>query len=232
MFSVIIPTMWRSNELMKSLPLLDRCPVVGEILLINNDVAKTPEWFKTTNWVKVKVFNPPSNIFVNPAFNLGISQCHYDKLCLLQVDILFDTTILNLLYNVVTPDRGCIGFDSKFLVMQLADQLSPIPIREISLIPLKEREKEKLFGYAFILFLHKSNFIPIDEDMKIHLGECWISYTHEKKGKIPLVLQNFYATASNMCTTSEHAQFKQYLDREHNLQQSIKAKLYIIFSKT
>ena len=204
MFSVIIPTMWRSHELERALPLLDMCPAIGEILLINNDIPNTPQWLNRP-WDKLKVYTPPSNIFVNPAFNYGIKNSTYDKICLLQDDILFDTNIFNMIHNSIVPTVGCVGFNAEYLVTRFPDQLEVIPIKNIEVCELSEIKGLKggrIFGYACIMFLHKDNYIPIDETLKIHLGEEWICYTHEKMGKPPLVLRGFYATASNVMTTS------------------------------
>ena len=220
MFSIVCPTMWRSYELEKMLPLLDSHPVVGEILLINNDVTKTPTWFNRP-WRKVKVFSPSSNIFVNPAFNLGIESAQSDKICLLQDDVMFDPNIFGFLNDIVTEDRGCIGVDAKYMITRFPHDLEIFPIQNLTFKPMGDI----VFGYAFVMFLHRKNYIPIDEELKIHLGENWICYTHEKKGKQPLVLENFPLTASNMSSTSTLTPFQSYFEKERNAQQWIKNRL-------
>ena len=41
MISVIIPTMWKAEHLKRMLPMLDAHPLIGEIILIDNDRLKT-----------------------------------------------------------------------------------------------------------------------------------------------------------------------------------------------
>ncbi len=226
MFSVIIPTMWRSRELSISLELLDNTSNVGEILLINNDVNRTPLWFFSRNWNKVKVFNSKENLYVNPAFNLGVKHSRYDKICLLQDDIVFDTNIFNLLDNFVNEDVGCIGCDIKTSLLRSFDDLKPIPISEIRIEPCP---LPIYLGYALMMVFHKKNFIPIDESLKIHLGEEWISYTHQRLNKLPLIFRNFFLVCSSVMTTSGLPEFKKNLEEEGKAHKFIEDKLDEIF---
>ena len=68
MLSIIIPTMQKDLEVLNKLLLeLDGDDSVGEILVIDNSC----KGFKT-DLKKVKVFAQNENLFVNPAWNLGI----------------------------------------------------------------------------------------------------------------------------------------------------------------
>src|ERR1035437_1472826 len=101
MYTVILPIMWLAPEITMMLPLIDAHPLVGEILVINNNVPATPDWFKHGKWKKVKAFNPPSNIYICAAWNLGVKESQYDKIWFLSDDILFDIRVFDFLHDKV-----------------------------------------------------------------------------------------------------------------------------------
>ncbi len=77
-FSVIIPTMWYSNQLMQMIPVYQKCNLIAEIIIINNNKSLTPEYFlNKNNLQKLKMISPDANIFVNPAWNLGVSHASH-----------------------------------------------------------------------------------------------------------------------------------------------------------
>jgi hypothetical protein len=230
MFSVICPTMWKAAELEVTLPLLDNSPHVGEILLINNDINHTPGWFGMRPWRKVKSYNPSSNIFVNPAFNIGVKSSTYDKICLLQDDIVFDPNIFYHLGLVVNKNVGVIGTDASCMFQVLDKQyLIPEPINNIRIEPVI---LPIIFGYAPLMVLHKHNYIPIDETLKIHLGEEWIVQTHLKFGLTPLVMKNIKFRLLNMCTTTTSTpEFLKYRDKEEKKHAWIREQLDEICSQ-
>lgn len=194
--------MWRSNELQHSLPLLDICPSVGEIFLINNDAAKTPGWYMNTSQFlkKVKMYTPRQNIYVNPAFNIGVKHSHFDHIVLLQDDILFDPTVLTIIHDYITPQTGLIGINPLNIMTQAAETLKIIPAKDIKLIyfdalPKLDKlcEKDDLpYGWCMMMIFHKSNWIPIDEELLIHYGEEWINNVHIKKDYVRSLFIIFY----------------------------------------
>lgn len=226
MFTVIVPTMWKGEELSLTLPLLDSCPAVGEILLINNNINQTPAWFRMVQWNKVKTHNPPLNIFVNPAFNLGVSQSKYEQIALIQDDIVFDPTILIHTEPFLTDKVGVMGCDVKcLLIRQDRSELSVIPPINIKVEPLP---LPLVPGYATLMMLHKKNWNPIDETLKIHLGEEWIVQSHLKAGLTPLIIRNFFLTALGVMKTSGLPEFKTHLTDEGKSHDFINKKIWRI----
>ncbi|MGN7213310.1 glycosyltransferase family 2 protein [Brachybacterium paraconglomeratum] len=65
-FSVVIPTLQRSDDLHAVVELCAAHPLVAEVLVINN--APAPLEYGSG---KVRVLDQGENIFVNPAWNLG-----------------------------------------------------------------------------------------------------------------------------------------------------------------
>ena len=79
-FSVIIPTMWKCDLIFKLLPILEASDFVGEILLIDNDKSNRPP--QITNTTKLRIIEQEQNIYVNPAWNLGVELSNYPNICI------------------------------------------------------------------------------------------------------------------------------------------------------
>jgi hypothetical protein len=79
LFSVILPTMWRVEEIIQDLKQLEQCNFVGEIILINNSIKDTPSDFDVSSFSKIIELIPPSNLYINPSWNLGIRMSKFDK---------------------------------------------------------------------------------------------------------------------------------------------------------
>ena len=95
-FSVVIPTIYKSEYLHKLIAALNESDAVLEILLIDN-ANKNGSDLK--QYEKVKVLNQLKNIYVNPAWNLGVATAVSDYLLICNDDIFFDTRILKKMLN-------------------------------------------------------------------------------------------------------------------------------------
>lgn len=217
LFSVICPTMWYGAELKHMLPLLDTHPEVGQIILINNCNENTPKWFSETRWNKVTTISPAKNVYVNPAFNLGVSTSKYEKILLMQDDIFFDPDLLRLISEYVTSENGCIALNAccynllktgwNFTIQsELPESLDFIDT------PIHHGGLNVLHWLPCLQFIHKKNWIPIDETLKIHMGESWILASNYKLGKIPKMLMNVKVWASNTNTTTDRMEFRGFRD--------------------
>lgn len=82
MFSVVIPTLQKSNKLGRLIESLDAVDLVGEIIVINN--APKPLAVASK---KMRVLDQDENIFVNPAWNLGAEQARFPWLAILNDDV-------------------------------------------------------------------------------------------------------------------------------------------------
>ena len=57
--------MWRAFEYLDLYDHLVNCDLVGEVIIINNDVSKTPLWLPTLSHPKIVMINQETNITVN-----------------------------------------------------------------------------------------------------------------------------------------------------------------------
>lgn len=104
-FSVIIPTLWKSDRIYKLLSDLNTCEQVGEIILIDNS-NEYAEKIKTIP-SKVKIVPRDQNMYVNPAWNLGVSLSKFNNLCISNDDINFDTSVFHFIKDHI--DSGIVG---------------------------------------------------------------------------------------------------------------------------
>ena len=82
-FSIVIPTLWKSNRTKKLLSDLNECEYVDEIIVINNQLTDVLDGTVE----KVRHVSFGKNIYVNPAWNWGIHNAKNKCIALLN-DIL------------------------------------------------------------------------------------------------------------------------------------------------
>ena len=175
MYSVIIPTMWKCDRFQQTLRELSANELVGEIILIDN----------TSNDLKIELpklihILEGKNTYVNPAWNKGVELANYDKLCILNDDIWMDWNILNIVEPYVTQENGVIG---------MAEENYTNPHYELRLEPITHRNG----GFGCCMFIHKENYTPIPNQMKIWSGDDWLFVKNRNRRK-----QNYKITGFNV----------------------------------
>ena len=88
-FSIIIPTLWKSNLTYSLIDYLNASDFVDEIILIQN-VATAAGKALTLNFKKVKLIQPKNNLYVNASWNLGVAEAKNEFIGLLNDDILIN----------------------------------------------------------------------------------------------------------------------------------------------
>lgn len=158
MYSVIIPTMWKANRLGKTLNELCEHPLVGQIILIDNSSGELGYEI-----IHPKIYHviERENTFVNPAWNKGVEMAKFDKLFILNDDIWMDWNILNIVEPYITEENGVIG---------MAEENYTNPNNELGLEPIFHRNG----GFGCSMFIHKENYTPIPNEMKIWGGDDWV----------------------------------------------------------
>lgn len=196
-FSVIIPTMWRETIVFRrALENYLNHDLVDEVIIIDNDNNANPEW-NILNHHKVKLHQMDSNIFVNPAWNLGVSLAKNDKLIIANDDIEFDPNLLDKIHPRITPENGVHGIiagESKFLQPPSTDYS----------IDFKEWEPGDIIHcFGQLMFLHKSNWHPIDERLKIYFGDDVIFHWHLFKNLKNYMIYNIKFYSPMAATTKD-----------------------------
>ena len=167
-----MPTMWRNNKTIRLLDSLNLDPNISEIILIDNDVkSKNVDLSKFS---KVRYTPQSENIYVNPAWNLGVSLCKSEIICIANDDIYFDSNIVTQFVLDNAQDLGSFGLNMHTRTGSSSGNLSKKELRTRSEISNAIVGS----GFGMLMFVKKSNWKPIPEELKIWYGDNWIANTN------------------------------------------------------
>jgi hypothetical protein len=180
MISFIIPTLWNSIHIYDTINSFMNSPLKmnSEIIIIDNsnsDYISPDENF-------IRVIKMKENIFVNPAWNLGVSLAKNRHVCLLNDDIHFNmnTFLLNfkILFFDTSLNYGMIAIDAE--TFKLTDSINhDNDMLELGTIHQKGN------GFGMMMVIKKENYNPISDDFKIYFGDdlLWLIVDHILKLK-------------------------------------------------
>jgi hypothetical protein len=175
-FSVVIPTMWKYDPFVKFLTQLVACETVDEIILINNDNSRRPQ-SHILDHKKIKFYDFGRNIFVNPAWNFGVHISQNNSVCLLNDDIVFDIKLFDRIGTILNENTGVVGIDSG----------TTFTNGNINIIPL---QNERPYGFGCLMYIQKSWWIDIPDNLNIFYGDDWIFNTCKNRNLINYVITN------------------------------------------
>ena len=172
--TVVIPTLQKcKNILVKLIDHLDKDDSVTEIIIIDNSLSG----FNHSS-PKVIVITPNENIYVNPAWNLGVKKAKNEIVALLNDDIILPENFCRDVIACMNKDMGIIGVN-QFFIQELPQKYH---LPEANTIILeKANYMDNYYGIA--MFFYKSNYVPIPEEIKIVYGDSWIFTRCEKNKK-------------------------------------------------
>jgi hypothetical protein len=182
MYSVIIPTMWKCNRFQQTLRELSAHELVGEIILIDN----TPNDLKIELPKLIHVLEG-KNTYVTAPWNKGAKLAKYDKLLILNDDIWMDWNILNILEPHITEQIGLIGLEETEYNIEHSNDA-------FGLEPIERRNG----GWGCAIFVHKENYTPIPEEMKVWGQDDWlfVKARNRRKQNYKLVGYTIYGELS------------------------------------
>lgn len=186
MLSVVVPTMWKFKPFLDFVAEMVKVPEIGEIIIINNDVTNTP-YHKVFNNPKVHLLNQLSNIYVNPAWNLGVEVSQYDKICIANDDVIVDLKLFSLIEKDLTEEIGLAGISPG------RPEFDQAPITD-GVINFTHWTGQNTFGFGSLFFIHKKNWIRIPDELVVFYGDNWIFDTqiHIKQKPIFLIENCFF----------------------------------------
>jgi hypothetical protein len=206
--------MWRGAQLAVMLPAILALKSVGEVILIDNSSHERPVGFNQfLNHPKMRVIDKGENLYVNPSWNLGAAEAKFDQLCILSDDVLFDPNIFDQLEPQVTKDIGAIGASHTTITKErhIKDQriqcnLS-VCLREVT-------HHMPLLCWGILIFVHKDNYKPVNDEFKIFYGDNWLFAANKKAGRKSYYMDGIQI-ATQMTTTSSLKKFKPIGEAEH-----------------
>ena len=161
-WSVIIPTLWKPDSLPDLLQELEGNESVDEILIIDNAPNFKPN---ITLGRKVNRLEQPSNIYVNPAWNLGAETARNEYLCICNDDVLFDSSEIFNFLNSNYMD-GIIGIHPDSFDSETSNNGLPSLSKEIYITQM----------WACLFFMRKSQYRPIPAELKVWWGDAWLAW--------------------------------------------------------
>ena len=199
-YSVVIPTMQKAWDITRKLLhniINDNC--VGEVIVINN--CGIP--INVVN-EKLKIINLQDNIFVNPAWNLGVELSKFDNIALVNDDILLPNNIFSQLPPL--DNYGILGCNP--FLATVTENFTNFEYDLDGVTNISDRPNH--FG-VFMAF-KKSKYVSIPDKYKIWCGDDWLIDKNTNNGVL-----NFKIKIRECATTG--------LPQFHN-QKHLDLKLY------
>jgi len=186
MLSIVIPTMWRYEPFFDMLPKIVDLACVSEIVIINNDVKRTPD-LSVLQHPKILMHNSPENLYVAPSWNLGAKLATNEKIAFLSDDVHVNLNVFQKVHDFMTPETGIVGI----LVDDNEEHSYKRFFKDntIDIIyahhPIAE-ERPPPIGFGCLFFINKSDYSVIPEEVKIYHGEVmlWQKVERTKKNYI------------------------------------------------
>jgi glycosyltransferase involved in cell wall biosynthesis len=176
--SIIIPTLWKHDGFKEYILALATRSFVGEVIIIDNN----PEQCATLVAPKIKVLRMSRNIYVNPAWNLGVRHATGKIICLLNDDLEMHDDAFLYAVGLLEADRdhliGIVGLDWNRQTGELGHAC--VSWRTSS-----------HFGAA--MFIRRSAYEPVPRVLKVWWGDDYLlQHTCLKRRQI-LQLSGFAA---------------------------------------
>lgn len=232
MISVIVPTMWKPEHMLKMLPMLDDHPLIGEIILIDNNTSKTnQEFLNTLTKLSYHKFEQ-GNIYVNPAWNYGAKVAKHDKLFIINDDVLINLANLQQVYDSITADKGMIGYSFLSYCTYTIDMFGYFCNSgfgaEFTIDPINPTMYPKSSGmphpfYGSGYFIHKDSYYQIPEEFKIYYGDLYIYWSNIKNGNANYVIEDGLVMTEYSSTVSSSS-LQQIIDHEATILRDIFAQ--------
>jgi len=143
------------------------------------------------------------NIYVNPAWNLGIKLAKNNCVAILNDDINFDPNIFELITEDILSEFGIIGMGEGNYKESINQEIGPcIDVWHPGIND---------WGWGCFIMLHKKYWIDIPENIKIWYGDNFIKDVNPApKG----ILRNF-KVETEMSTTSDEKEWDEVKKKDY-----------------
>lgn len=204
MISVIIPTMLTDGiqeQLSYTLNQMQNTDVVDEILIINNNPNLDFFDFLDIERDKIKIIYHGENLFVNPSWNLGISEAKNEVYCILNDDVIsHSANFVKCYYKVLEPNIGLITTGTA--LHHPLDAYVKSHLHEENKGEFTEDIPNGRQGWFF--FGKKENWIDIPSELKIFYGDDYLFLYHTKSGLQNLILKNGFVSHNESATSKNY----------------------------
>jgi hypothetical protein len=197
-FSIVIPTLWKSDRTKKLLSDLNECEYVDEIIVIDNEY----DGYQDTKVEKIRFVSFGGNIYVNPAWNKGIELARNNQIALLNDDINFNPNIFEVITKDILNQFGIIGMgEGNYKSLNIDGD----PILEVWQPGVND------WGWGCFIMFDKKNWIDIPDNIKIWYGDNFIKDVNPAPKSC---LRNF-KVETEMSTTSDGDEWNDRKKEDH-----------------
>ena len=159
-FSIIIPTLQKKLDILnKLISTLTKDENVGEIILIDNSLKGYKHQSE-----KLKVIQPKQNLYVNPAWNLGIKEAKYEYFGILNDDILLPENFCRQILDFITNHKNCglIVIESSTSIKNKNEEFETLPQKGIiTFKEIKHIYDDGNYYWGTAIWGEKNNFYNI-----------------------------------------------------------------------
>lgn len=182
MYSVIIPTLWRSDRTLRLISELVQCDKVGEVIIIDNNQGHIADGGK------VKILSNGKNNYVNPSWNMGVHVASNSLIAICNDDINFSASKMFEL----EPDFGDIfGIGSSCYDCEFEFDYPTVS-------PIHSRGH----GWGCLMLMRNEDYLPVPNEMRVSYGDDWLFKNAKNRYNI-----NGIRVSTEMSTTSREAEF-------------------------
>jgi beta-1,4-mannosyl-glycoprotein beta-1,4-N-acetylglucosaminyltransferase len=196
LFSVVVPTMWKSGTTRTLLESLEDCTAVGEIFIINNSLETVPDYLEKLS--KVTLYSSEKNNYVNPSWNIGVKNCKYGLVALCNDDIIFNPNIFKYL---TIQDDTLIGLDASCYSLDTDSE-------KLQITSVNHRN----YGFGCLMCFKKKDYKAIPEQLKIWYGDDYLFSTFKNTFALCGVAVN-----TSMSTTSKSSEFTAIIEQDKSV---------------
>ena len=189
--------MWKYAPFTNYVGYLCNVEVIDEIIIINNDINAMPNDIILSH-PKVKLINFDYNIFVNPAWNLGVELSRNDKICITNDDLIVDLKLFERMDQFLTKDMGLVGMCPGNVEMGQ-------PAVTTGAIDIIQWTGQHTFGFGSFFFVHKENWNTIPSGLNIYYGDNWAFNTQLIMNRTNWIITNCFNYSPWASTTSKVA---------------------------
>jgi|TARA_B110000483_G_scaffold92506_1_gene114069 hypothetical protein len=186
--------MWASKRINYMLSCMIEDDRVGEIIIIDNNPK---ERILRVNSPKIIILEQKENIFVNPAWNLGVKNAKNENICIANDDILFDNIdVLDFVEKHI--DKGVIGMNTANYYPDV------IGDGNYQIIKNDYDGTARNWGWGCLFFIKKSNWSKIPDDLKIGCGDDYLLSRVKGNG---WSVRNMFLYTDKVSVTSNKPEF-------------------------
>jgi GT2 family glycosyltransferase len=205
-FSVIIPTMFRcidiTNELLAN---LYEDPFVSEVILIDN-TENDSNVSKILFNDKLQIHSQNKNIYVNPAWNLGVSIAKEDYIAIINDDVTVPEHIFTGLSQANMETMGVIGACHPSI--QQVESPKRFIINDFNLVDIPERT----WGFGIFMVMYKNHYVTIPEEMKVWCGDDYLYHQNRIAGRLNYLMT--FPIQTKMSATSDDPAFDEIKNKD------------------